>query len=169
MSTPLLAYGIVAAVALQRLLEMGYAMRNTRRLLARGAVESGRSHYPLFILLHGGWLVAIALFLPQPSVIHALPLIVFVLLQAARLWVIATLGPFWTTRIITLPGAPLVRKGPYRILRHPNYAIVAGEIAMLPLVFGEVAVAIVFSILNALLLTWRIRIENAALAPRAGA
>jgi methyltransferase len=169
MSTPVLAYGIVAAVALQRLLEMAYAMRNTRRLLARGAVERGRSHYPLFILLHGGWLVAIALFLPQPPVIHALPLIVFVLLQAARLWVIATLGPYWTTRIITLPGAALVRKGPYRILRHPNYAIVAGEIAMLPLVFGEVAVAIVFSILNALLLTWRIRIENAALAPRAGA
>jgi methyltransferase len=162
------AYAILTAVALQRLLEMIYAMRNTRRLLARGAVERGRAHYPLFILLHGGWLVAIALFLPRPPVIYALPLVLFVLLQAARLWVIATLGEFWTTRIITLPGAPLVRKGLYRFLRHPNYAIVAGEMAVLPLVFGEVAVAIAFSVLNAMLLTWRIRIENAALAPRAG-
>jgi len=87
-------------------------------------------------------------------------------LQAGRIWVIATLGPYWTTRIITLDGAPLIRSGPYRFVRHPNYLIVAGEIAVLPLVFGEVAVCLVFSVLNAALLFWRIRQEDAALSVR---
>jgi methyltransferase len=90
-------------------------------------------------------------------------LALFILLQLGRWWVIATLGPFWTTRIITLPGAPLVRSGPYRFVRHPNYLVVAGEIAMLPLAFGEVSVAMVFATLNAILLTKRIREEDAAL------
>jgi methyltransferase len=80
--------------------------------------------------------------------------------------VIATLGPYWTTRIITLDGAPLVRSGPYRFVRHPNYLIVAAEIAVLPLVFGEIAVCLVFSALNAALLFWRIRQEEAALLVR---
>jgi methyltransferase len=87
-------------------------------------------------------------------------------LQAGRVWVIATLGPYWTTRIITLDGAPLVRSGPYRFVRHPNYLIVTGEIALLPLVFGEVLVCLVFSVLNAALLFWRIRQEDAALSLR---
>ncbi len=94
-------------------------------------------------------------------------LAVFALLQAARLWVIASLGRYWTTRIITLPGAPIVRRGPYRWLRHPNYAIVAAEIAVLPLAFGAWPIAVVFSGLNALLLRHRIRLEEQALAPRA--
>ena len=93
-------------------------------------------------------------------------LALFVLLQAGRLWVIASLGRFWTTRIITVPGAPLIRRGPYRWLKHPNYLVVAGEIAVLPLAFGLWQVAVVFSVLNALLLWHRIRWENRALAPR---
>jgi methyltransferase len=164
----ILAYAILAAVALQRLLEVAYAARNTRALLARGAREAGRRHYPLFVLLHGAWLAAIALMLPAAPEIHLAPLAVFLLLQAARIWVIASLGEYWTTRVITLPGAPLVRRGPYRFLRHPNYLIVTGEIAALPLVFGEAGVALVFTALNAGLLAWRIRVENAALAARAG-
>ena len=160
------AHWIILLVALQRLLEVAYASRNTRRLLARGAVEIGRRHYPLFMLLHTSWLAAILIFLPRPAPIHVLPLGLFVLLQFARIWIIATLGPYWTTRVITLPGAPLVRQGPYRYVRHPNYLVVICEIATLPLVFGEIAVAVVFSLLNAALLFWRIRIENTVLAQR---
>ncbi|MGZ5938852.1 MAG: isoprenylcysteine carboxyl methyltransferase family protein [Rhizomicrobium sp.] len=156
----------MALVVLQRLIEIVYAERNTRALLARGAVEVGRAHYPLIVLLHASWLAAIVFFLPENATIHWLPLMLFVLLQLCRVWVIATLGPYWTTRIITLPGAPLVRAGPYRFVRHPNYLVVAGEIAMLPLAFGEVDVAIAFTILNAAMLAWRIRQEDAALAVR---
>jgi methyltransferase len=163
----MIAYAIIAAVALQRLFEIAYASRNTRALLARGGIEVGRRHYPLFVLLHASWLAAIVLAMPQPTPIHIAPLAAFLLLQLARLWVIATLGPYWTTRIITVPGAPLVRRGPYRYVRHPNYLIVTGEIALLPLVFGEFWIAVIFSGLNAALLAWRIHVEETALAPRA--
>jgi methyltransferase len=159
-------YLILLLVALQRLIEIVYAERNTRALLARGAVEIGRAHYPLIVLLHAAWLAAIVVLLPPDATIHWLPLALFVVLQLARVWVIATLGPFWTTRIITLDSAPLVRRGPYRIVRHPNYLVVAAEIAMLPLAFGEIAVAIVFTLLNAAILAWRIRQEDRALASR---
>lgn len=159
-------YAILVLVAAQRLAEVIYANRNTRALLARGAVEVGRSHYPLIVLLHASWLVAIAVLLPADATIHWLPLVVFGLLQLLRLWVIASLGPYWTTRIITLADAPLVRKGPYRFLRHPNYAVVVGEILLLPLAFGEYGVAILFTLLNAAVLAWRIRAEEAALATR---
>jgi methyltransferase len=159
-------YIILALVALQRLVEIAYAERNTRALLARGAVEVGRAHYPLIVLLHAAWLAAVVFLLPPDATIHWLPLALFVMLQLARVWVIATLGPYWTTRIITLEGAPLVRKGPYRFVRHPNYLVVAGEIAMLPLAFGEVTVAIVFTVLNAAMLAWRIRQEDRTLAAR---
>jgi methyltransferase len=157
---------VVALVALQRLLELLYAARNTRALLRRGAVEHGRAHYPLFIALHGAWLAAILLAVPHDAPILWLPLGLFVVLQLLRLWVVATLGPYWTTRIVSLPETPLVRRGPYRFLRHPNYVIVAGEIALLPLAFGAWRTAVVFSLLNLALLAWRIRIEDRALAPR---
>jgi len=153
-------------VALQRLGELVYAARNTRRLLAQGAVEIGRAHYPLFVLLHGGWLVAMAVLVPAAAPVSWPLLALFVLLQLGRVWVVATLGPYWTTRIITLPKVPLVRRGPYRFVNHPNYLIVTGEIAVLPLAFGAWQIALVFSLLNAALLAWRIRIENGTLTPR---
>ena len=157
---------VLALVALQRAAELVLAQRNTRRLLARGAREVDAEHYPLFILLHASWLAAIALTTPwmrEPS----WPLLgVFAALQLVRLWVIAALGPYWTTRIITLDGAPLVRRGPYRFLRHPNYWVVAAEIAVLPLAFGAWPVALAWTILNALLLRLRIRAEDAALQAR---
>ena len=162
----MIAYLIIGAVALERLCELFYAERNTRALIARGAVEVGRAHYPLIVLLHAAWLVAILLALPRPPIIYWIPFALFLLLQAARLWVIATLGPYWTTRIITLKDAPLVRRGPYRFMRHPNYAVVIGEIAVFPLVFGEIWIAVAFSAANALMLWWRIRQEDAALASR---
>lgn len=162
----MIAYVILALVVVQRLGELWYAQRNTRALLARGATEVGRSHYPLFVILHAAWLLAIFLVLPWPAPVHAIPLAGYLVLEGLRLWTMLSLGPYWTTRIITLPNAPLVRRGPYRFVRHPNYLIVAGEIALLPLVFGEVWLAVVFSLLNAALLQWRVREEESALMPR---
>jgi methyltransferase len=161
------AYAILGLVAGQRLGELVIANRNTRALKARGAVEVGAAHYPYIVVLHAGWLLAVtgwvAMHIPRIN----LPLLIaFAGLQAARLWILWTLGPFWTTRIITLPGAPLVRRGPYRFLRHPNYLVVVLEIAVLPLVFGAWAVAAIFSALNAAVLYVRVRLENQALAPR---
>jgi methyltransferase len=160
---------VVALVALQRLGELTYAARNTRALRQRGAIEHGSGHYPLFVALHAGWLIAILVAVPPETPIAWLPLAGFCVLQGLRLWVVATLGPYWTTRILTVPGAPLVRRGPYRLLRHPNYAVVIGEIALLPLVFGAWRIAVVFSILNLALIAWRVRIEERALAPRRAA
>jgi methyltransferase len=157
---------ILVLVLLQRLGELAYAQRNTSRLLARGAIEIGRRHYPLLVLLHASWLLTLFVAVPQDAPINWPLLAVFVVLQGLRLWVVATLGPYWTTRIVTLPGAALVRSGPFRFVRHPNYIVVIGEIAVLPLVFGAWRIAIVFSLLNLALLAWRIRIEEQALAPR---
>ncbi len=159
-------YLILGFVVVQRLGELTYARRNTLRLLAHGGIETGAGHYPLFILLHGSWLIALALSVPSETGIDLPLLLVFAGLQVARIWVLVSLGQHWTTRVITVPGAPLVRHGPYRFLRHPNYAIVAAEIAVLPLVFGAWEIALIYSLLNLALLRHRIRIENRALAPR---
>lgn len=160
---------IVLLVALQRLAELAYARRNQARLLAAGGREVGAGHYPLLMLVHAGWLAALWLWVPADAPVHWPLLALFLLLQLARLWVVASLGRYWTTRIVTVPGAPLVRRGPYRFLRHPNYLVVALEIAILPLAFGAWAIAILFSLLNGTLLAWRIRVEEAALAGRPGA
>ena len=157
---------VLAAVAAQRLWELRLADRNTKRLLAEGAVEVGAGHYPLFILLHASWLAAIAIVTPWTMVPNLWWLGLYIVLQFGRLWVIATLGRFWTTRIITLPSAPLIRRGPYRFLRHPNYLVASLEIAVLPLAFGQVWIALVWSVANALLVGWRIRIEDRALRER---
>lgn len=154
---------VLLLVAVQRTVELFYARRNERRLLARGGVETGASHYPLVVLLHAAWLVAMAVSIPPQTPPNWWLIGIFALLQAARVWVIASLGPYWTTRVVTIPGTTLVRRGPYRFLRHPNYAIVAAEIAVLPLAFGAVTIAVAFTLLNAALLTWRIRVEDRAL------
>lgn len=157
---------VLAYVVAQRLLELAVARRNTRRLLAEGAREVGAAHYPLFIVLHASWLVAIAVTVPATRAANVPLLAVFVALQAMRVWVIASLGRYWTTRIITRDNAPLVRRGPYRWVRHPNYLIVAGEIAVLPLAFGAWGVAVIWSVMNGALLLHRIRIEEEALSQR---
>ena len=153
---------VLAFVTLQRLAELALSQRNTKRLLERGAYEVASGHYPFIVTLHALWLVVLWFLGPGPPV-EVVPLILFALLQLGRLWVIATLGERWTTRIIVLPGSPLVTAGPYRWVNHPNYLIVIGEFAVLPLVFGLPTVAIIFSVLNALLLWVRIRDENEAL------
>lgn len=157
---------ILLAVTLQRLAELWLSRRNTRRLLADGAAEIGAGHYPLLVALHAAWLGALWLLVPADAAIRWPALAGFLLLQLVRIWVLLHLGRFWTTRIVSLPGAPLVAAGPYRWCRHPNYVVVAGEIALLPLAFGAWQVALVFSLLNAALLAWRIRIEEGALAAR---
>ena len=153
---------VLAFVTLQRLAELALSQRNTKRLLARGGYEAAPGHYPFLVTLHASWLAVLWFLGPGPPV-ELVPLVLFAILQLGRLWVIATLGDRWTTRIIVLPGAPLVKTGPYRWVDHPNYLIVIGEIAVLPLVFGLPMVAILFSLLNGLLLWVRIRDENQAL------
>ena len=156
------AVAILGFVTLERLIELFLAKRNSRRLLAQGAVEHGAGHYPLIVGLHAAWLAALWWSAPgRPMELVWLGL--FALLQVARIWVIATLGSRWTTRIIILPGAPLVRSGPYRLVKHPNYVVVVLEIAALPLAFGLWGLALAFTLLNAILLAVRIRKENEAL------
>jgi methyltransferase len=162
------AQWLVLAVALLRLAELAYARCNARRLLDRGGREVGARHYALLVGLHVAWLAAIFVAVP-PGTPPALWLLgLFAALLTARIWTIASLGRYWTTRVITLPHEPLVRRGPYRFLRHPNYAIVAGEVAVLPLIFGAWRLALLFSVVNAALLWHRIQVEDQALASRQG-
>ena len=153
---------LLAFVTLQRLGELVLAQRNTAALLARGAREVAAEHYPVMVALHTAWIIGLWLLAPGRPV-ELFWFVVFMVLQGLRLWVLATLKGRWTTRIIILPGAPLVRSGPYRFLSHPNYAIVVGEIAVLPLAFDLPFYAAVFSLLNALILHVRVKAENAAL------
>jgi methyltransferase len=152
---------LIAFVTLQRFAELGLAQWNTARLRAAGGVEFGASHYPLLVALHASWLLGLWVFGHGRS-IDPIWLAVFILLQVARVWVIASLGRRWTTRVIVLPGASPVAHGPYRWLRHPNYAVVALEIAVVPLALELPLFALVFSAANAALLT--IDVENQALA-----
>jgi methyltransferase len=158
----------VGLVSIQRLLELALSRRNERLLRARGAVERGRGHYPLMVVLHVLWLLSTLVegLLRGPSLPAwwPVPLALFLLVQPLRYWAILSLGDHWNTRVLVVPGAKLVARGPYRYLRHPNYMVVAVEIATLPLIFGAWATALVFSALNAMLLFVRIREENRALA-----
>ncbi|KOU10782.1 membrane protein [Streptomyces sp. NRRL F-4711] len=165
---------LLLAVAAERVAELVVARRNAAWTLARAGVEHGRGHYPVMVALHTGLLVCCLLeplladrpFLPAlgwPALALAL------LAQALRWWCIATLGPYWNTRVIVVPGARLVGAGPYRFLRHPNYVAVVVEVATLPLVHSAWLTATVFTAANAMLLTVRLRCENTALAQAAPA
>ena len=155
----------VALVAIQRLLELRLSRRHERLLRARGAVERGREHYPLMVALHVLWLLSTLIEgLLRGPVLWPVPLALFLLVQPLRYWAIFSLGENWNTRIRVVPGAKLVRRGPYRYLKHPNYVVVAVEVATFPLIFGAWITAFVFSGLNAVLLSIRIREENRALA-----
>jgi methyltransferase len=157
-------YAVLGLVVLQRAAELCFAAANTSRLQAQGAAEFDARGYPWFVVLHGAWLASLFVLVPAETAPSWPLLALYAVLQLGRLWVIATLGRRWTTRIIVLPGAPPLKTGPYRYLRHPNYAVVAAEIAVLPLAFGATAIALVFSAANAVLTARRIRIENLALA-----
>jgi methyltransferase len=153
---------LLALVTAQRLAELWIARRNTAALLARGAVEVAPGHYPLIVLVHALWLSGLWI-VGWARPVSLAWLAVYLALQALRAWTLLSLGPRWTTRIIVLPGAPLVATGPYRFVSHPNYFVVAGEIAVLPLCLGLPWYALAFSGANAAVLAIRVRAENAAL------
>ena len=154
---------LLVAVTLQRAGELVVSRHNTRKLMALGAVEVAPGHYPLIVAVHAAWLISLWLFgRHQPVGIAGL--VLYLMLQGLRFWVLWSLGPRWTTRIIVLPGEPLVSAGPYRFLSHPNYAVVAGEIAVLPTALDLPLLAAVFTALNAAVLPIRLRAENRALA-----
>jgi methyltransferase len=157
-----LAVAVLTFVTLQRGAELVLARRNTHRLLASGAFEVSPGHYPLIVLVHAAWLAGLWILAPAISPSPML-IALYALLQVARLWVLATLGERWTTRIIVLPGAPLQRAGPYRFVSHPNYCVVAAEILVLPCAFGLFGFAAVFTALNAAVLAIRIRAEDRSL------
>lgn len=153
---------ILALVTMERLFELWLARRNTRHLVRKGAREHAAGHYPLIVGVHALWLASLWWLAPTREV-HAFWLSIFLLLELARVWVLVSLGRRWTTRIIILPDVPLVQRGPYRFVNHPNYWVVIGEIAVLPLVFGLWLTAGVFTFLNGMILLVRIREENRAL------
>jgi methyltransferase len=157
------ADALLGFITLQRLAELGLAARNTARLRARGGIEFGQGHYPVIVAFHGAWILGLW-WLGHGRPVHLGLLTVFALLQGLRFWVIAALGGRWTTRVIVVPGAPLVARGPYRFLRHPNYLVTALEIAVVPLALDLPVFAALFAAINVVLLLVRIRVENAALA-----
>jgi len=163
-----LAWLVLGFVVLQRLSELVIARRNATRLLEQGGREVAAGHYPLFFVVHGGWLAAMAAWVAAGAGVSGPFLALYVLILAFRAWVMLALGRRWTTRILVVPGEAPVRRGPYRFLRHPNYAVVAAEIAVVPLIFGAWPIALVFTLLNLPLTLWRIRAEEAAWS-RAGA
>jgi methyltransferase len=154
---------LLAFVTAERLAELWYAQRNTSALVAQGAVEFGARHYPLLVALHAAWLAGLW-GSGWDSPVDRGWLAIFLAIQVLRVWTLASLGHRWTTRILVLPNAPLVRRGPYRFMSHPNYAVVVGEIAVLPLCLGMPLYAAVFTALNAAVLFVRVRAEEAALA-----
>ncbi len=154
---------LLAFVTLQRLIELPIARANMKRLLAAGGYEVGAGHYLVLVALHASWLISLWWLAPGRPI--NLPfLALFALIEAGRVWVLRTLGRRWTTRIIVVPGETLVARGPYRFVNHPNYLVVAAEVAVLPLVFGLWQLALIFSLLNAAILAVRIHAENRALS-----
>jgi len=154
---------LLAYLTLQRSIELGIARRNTAALLVKGAYEEGAGHYPAIVALHATWLATLWILGWNLDLVAA-PLIAFVLLQAARLWVLRTLGARWTTRIVIVPGESPVTTGPYRFLRHPNYLVVALELPCASLALGLSWHAAIFGAANLAMLAWRIRSEDAAFA-----
>ena len=160
---------LIAVVAGERLAELVIARRNLAWSLERGGVEVGAGHYPVMVVLHTGFLLgclAEVILLDRPF-LPALGwsmLAIVVAAQVLRWWCITTLGPRWNTRVVVIPGAPRVNGGPYRLFSHPNYVAVVAEGIALPLVHTAWITALVFTVLNAALLTRRITTENAALA-----
>jgi methyltransferase len=156
---------ILGLVTAQRLAELVIAKRNTAALMANGGREVGAAHYPVIVLFHAAWLLGLWI-LARGQDVNWILIGVFGLLQALRVWVLATLGPRWTTRIILMPEKPLVLAGPFKFMNHPNYAVVAAEIFVLPLAFGLFWFALIGGVINLGILAYRIRIEEQALSPQ---
>ena len=159
-------YFILVFVIIQRLVELFIAKRNEKSMLAKGAYEVGASHYKFMILLHVSFFISFILEVIYFKTIvtpNYILLFVFLILQLLRAWCLVSLGVFWNTKIIILPGSNVVVKGPYSYIRHPNYLVVCLEILVLPLMFQAYMTAISFTILNLIMLSVRIPIEEKAL------
>lgn len=160
---------IISFVILQRLTELIIAKRNAKWLISQGAIEYGKEHYKFIVMLHIGFFLSMITEYSlgdgdsDLNLINYLFLVIFVILQFLRVWVITSLGKYWNTRIYRIPGHKLVDKGIYKFVKHPNYVVVIGEILILPLIFDLYYTAVIFTILNALMLSVRIRVENKAL------
>ncbi|WP_040229260.1 isoprenylcysteine carboxyl methyltransferase family protein [Bhargavaea cecembensis] len=158
---------LIALVIIQRLVELRVAKRNEKRLLAKGAFEAGASHYPYMVAMHAAFFLSLILevmLTDRPLSPFWLPLLaVFLAMQALRIWCLASLGQYWNTKIIILPGANVVKRGPYKWLRHPNYVIVTTELLVLPLLFQAYFTAVLFALLNIWMLSVRIPAEEQAL------
>lgn len=154
------------AVLLERGAEEIHSARNTRRLIAAGGREEGRDYYPVVATAHLAWLAGIFFLIPADAPLVWPAALLFLLLQPVRYWIIGTLGPYWTHRIITLDEAPVVRRGPYRLLRHPNYAVTYAETFLLPLAFGAIALAIIMTAIWIAVIRYKITLEDHAIAAR---
>lgn len=165
----MLFYIVISIVIIQRLTELIISKKNEKWLLSNGAVEYGNEHYKFIVLLHSCFFISMIIeynFFERDhnlNIINYLFLVFFILLQLVRVWVLVSLGKFWNTKIFRITGLDLVRKGPYKFLKHPNYVVVACEIFVLPMIFGLYVTAIVFTILNAVMLYVRIGVENKVL------
>ncbi len=157
---------VLTYIVLQRLGELVYANRNTKRLLGEGGVEYGADHYQYFIFLHSAWIAIIALMVNPLHPLNPYLLTAFLGTQVLRFWTLASIGRWWTTRIISAPHFDRTKRGPYRFVPHPNYLVVILEIAIIPLLLGLPSVALIFSILNAILLRHRLAVENEVLKER---
>lgn len=146
----------------QRLTELRISKRNERWLLSRGAIEYGREHYPYLVALHTLFIVSLIVeyYLTGGHSIDQIFLLLFVLLLMFKYWILSSLGQYWNTRIYRIPGSVAIKKGPYKLFKHPNYVDVVCEIAIIPMVFHLYYTAIIFSVLNAVMLSIRIRVEN---------
>ena len=150
----------------QRGLEELYSARNTAALVEQGSREAGRSFYPVVAVTHLAWIFGLWLLIPPYAAVIWPLLGLFLALQFIRYWIIWSLGPYWTHRIITLKGAPLRKSGPYRFVRHPNYVVATIETALLPMAFGAWSFALVFTAVWAAVLSYKIHLEDAALEER---
>ena len=160
---------VMSFLIIQRLIELSISSRNVRALIKDGGVEYGREHYKYIVAMHSLFIISIITeyflrdYYGKMNDISYLFLVFFIFLQGMRVWVITSLGKFWNTRIVRIPGSKLVQKGPYKFLKHPNYAVVSLEIFCLPMIFGLYYTAVIFTILNGLILYVRIKEENNAL------
>jgi methyltransferase len=153
---------LLALVSLQRISELFIARCNMAVLMRQGAIETGAGHYPTMMALHASWLAGLW-WLVWDVTLNEWLAGTYLLLQVFRAWIFVTLGKRWTTRIVTLPGETLVKRGPFKLFRHPNYVLVALEVPLLPLAFGLPWFALLSGLLNLAMLWWRIRAENRAL------
>ncbi|MFC4354995.1 isoprenylcysteine carboxyl methyltransferase family protein [Chryseomicrobium palamuruense] len=164
----LVFFTIFGFVIIQRIIELFIAKRNEEWIKSQGGYEVGKRHYPFMVALHVGFFISLLLeftLLDRGLSLFLIPLlIIFAITQLMRIWVLSSLGRFWNTKIMILPGASVVKKGPFRFMRHPNYTIVALELLVIPLMFNAFITVFVFSLLNLWMLSVRIPIEEAALS-----